>query len=172
MKKHVLIFGMIPGVVWIALMILVANTMYTNPDLETNDFLGFALMLVVFSLIFFGIRDYRNKKLDGFISFGKALKAGFLMSLVATVVYVGIWLFYYYLFIPDFLDVYTDFVLNSTPASELDATREYLDNISKWYENPFGVALITSLEVLPIGLIVTLISSLILKRKNIQTHEA
>jgi hypothetical protein len=170
--KQILIFGLIPGVIWIVVMILVANAMYTNPDLETNDYLGFALMLVVFSLIFFGIRDYRNKKLGGFISFWKAVKTGVLMALVATAAYVGIWLFYYYLFAPDFLDVFSEFVLNATPPSELDATTKYLDNIRKWYNNPFGVALITALEVLPIGLIVTLISAVILKKKKSQTDEA
>jgi len=170
--KQILIFGLLPGVIWIVVMILVANAMYTNPDLETNDYLGFALMLVVFSLIFFGIRDYRNKKLDGYISFWKAVKTGVLMALVATAAYVGIWLFYYYLFAPDFLDVFSEFLLNATPPSELDSTTKYLDNIRNWYSNPFGVALITALEVLPIGLIVTLISAFILKKNKPQTDEA
>lgn len=165
MKKHVLIFGMIPGLIWIVIMILMIHQMSTNPDLETNDLLGFALMVVVFSLIFFGIRDYRNKKLDGFITFGKALKTGTLMALVATAVYVGVWLFYYYLFVPDFLDIYAEFVLKNTPSSELADTTEYLDNIRNWYKSPLGVALITAIEVLPIGLIVALVSSLILKKK-------
>ncbi len=166
MKKHVLIFGMTPGVIWIAIMIFVIHLMSTNPELETNDFLGFTLMIVVFSLIFFGVRDYRNRKLDGFITFGNAFKAGALMALVATVVYVGIWLFYYYLFVPDFLDTYAEFVLRNTQSSELASAKEYLDNIRNWYKSPIGVALITAIEVLPIGLIVALVSSLILKKKN------
>lgn len=88
------------------------------------------------------------------------------MALVATAVYVGVWLFYYYLFVPDFLDIYAEFVLKTTPSSELAATTEYLDNLRKWYKSPLGVALITSIEVLPIGLVVAFISSLILKKKS------
>lgn len=159
MKKHVLTFGMMPGLIWLALQLFTVNQMYTNPDLETNDFLGYTAMVVIFSLIFFGIRDYRNKKLDGIISFGKALKAGVLMALVATVVYVIVWLFYYYLFVPDFLEVYSQFVLENDLA---DA--EYLESLMTWYKTPLGMILLTSLEVLPIGLVVALVSSLILKK--------
>lgn len=160
MKKHVLIFGMIPGLSWLALQLFTVNQMYTNPDLETNDFLGYTAMVVIFSLIFFGIRDYRNKKLDGIISFRNALKAGVLMALVATVVYVIVWLFYYYLFVPDFLEVYSQFVLENDLA---DA--EYLESLMTWYKTPLGMILLTSLEVLPIGLFVAFVSSLILKKK-------
>lgn len=166
MKRHVLIFGSLPGVIWIALMIFMVHLMYTNPGFESNDILGYAIMLVVFSLIFFGIRDYRNKKLNGFISFGTAFKAGALMASIATIVYVGVWLFYYYLFVPDFLDIYTEHLSQMTSNSDSNATKEYLENVRKWYESPMGVILITALEVLPIGLIVALVSSLILKKKK------
>lgn len=160
MKKHVLIFGIIPGLSWLILQLFVIHQMYTNPDLETNDFLGYTAMFVIFSLIFFGIRDYRNKKLDGTISFGKALKTGTLMALVASAVYVIVWLFYYNLFVPDFLDVYSQFVLDNDMMDP-----ESLESIMTWYRNPFGMILLTALEVLPIGLLVALISSLILKKK-------
>jgi hypothetical protein len=171
-KKHVLIFGIIPGLVWITLMILVLNGMYANPDMKTYDILGFTLMVLVFSLIFFGIREYRNKKLDGIISFGRAFKMGIFMTLVATAVYVIVWMFYYHLFAPDFLDVYADFVLRKASPDEVAEKTKYLDTIRKWYENPFGIALITAIEVLPVGLIVTLISALILRKKKIKHHEA
>lgn len=160
MKKHVLIFGAIPGLSWLLLQLYTVNQMYTNPDLETNDFLGYTAMIVIFSLIFFGIRDYRNKKLDGFISFREALKTGILMALVASAVYVVVWLFYYYLFVPDFLDVYSQFVLDN----EMMDT-EFLESLMSWYKNPFGMIFLTAMEVLPIGLFVALISSLILKKK-------
>lgn len=161
MKKHVLIFGVIPGLSWLLLQLYTVNQIYINPDLETNDLLGYTAMIVIFSLIFFGIRDYRNKKLDGIISFGQALKAGVLMALVASAVYVVVWLFYYHLFVPDFLDVYNQFVLDNDLMDP-----ELLESLMTWYKNPFGMILLTALEVLPIGLFVALISSLILRKKQ------
>jgi hypothetical protein len=161
MKKHVWIFGIIPGICWLVLQLFVIHQMYTNPDLETNDFLGFTAMILIFSLIFFGIRDYRNKKLGGIISFGKALKTGVLMALVATLVYVVVWMFYYHLLVPDFLDVYKQFVLDNEMMDP-----ERIEGLMVWYKNPFGMILLTAFEVLPIALLVALISAAVLKKKK------
>lgn len=161
MKKHVLTFGLIPGLGWIVLQLFTVNQLYTNPNLKTNDILGYVVMLVIFSLIFFGVRDYRNKKLGGIISFGKAFKTGILMALVASAVYVAVWLFCYYLFVPDFIDVYSRYALENGLASAED-----MENLKNLYKTPLGVIFITTLEVLPIGIIVALISALILKKKT------
>lgn len=137
---------------------------------ETNDFLGYAAMIVVFSLIFFGIRNYRNSHTGGVITFGKAFKIGVLIALVSSLIYLVVWLFYYYLFVPDFLDKYIPFALKEAArkgasAAELAAKTKDMEQLREMYKNPFFVVIITLSEVFPIGLIVALISSLILKRK-------
>lgn len=166
MKKIVLIFGLIIGTILCANMILMVNMMYTNPDFKGNDVVGYAAMVVLFSLIFFGVRSYRNKYLDGFISFGKAFKTGALIALVGATMYVVVWLFYYYLFVPDFIDVYTSHVLNQcTEESDLPAKAKEMADFKEMYKNPVFVVLITYSEVLPIGLVVALVSALILKKK-------
>ena len=166
MKKNILIFGLVTGAILSINMVIVVNVLYNNPDFESNDFLGYSTMVVVLSLIYFGVRNYRNKQLNGVISFGKAFKAGFLIALVASTMYVVVWLFYYYLFVPDFMEVYASHVLEQcTSPDELAATKEEIEMFREMYNNPFFVVLLTYAEVLPVGLIVTLISSLILKRK-------
>ena len=74
-------------------------------------------MLLVFSLVFFGLRNYRNKYTGGEISFLNAFKVGVLIVLVASTVYVIAGLSYYYLVVPDFLDKFIPHVL-------LEAKRE------------------------------------------------
>lgn len=170
MKRNVLIFGLILGTILAGNMVYIVNLVYHNPDMETNDVLGYAAMIVVFSLTFFGIRNYRNKQLNGVISLGKAFKTGALIALVGATMYVVVWLFYYYLFVPDFIDKYTLCVLNEATrngasATELAAKTEEMKQFGKMYESPFFVVLISYAEVLPIGLVVAFISSLILKRK-------
>src|SRR5690606_32920840 len=142
------------------------NLCYTNPDFKGNDILGYAAMVVVFSLIFFGVRNYRNKQLNGVISFGKAFKTGVFIALLGATMYAAAWLFYYYLFVPDFLDHYISHVLRDVPAADLAAKTEEMDNFREMYKNPLFVILITYAEVLPVGLIVALISGLILKKKQ------
>lgn len=148
-------------------MVVMVNMMYKNPEFKGNDFLGYTTMLVIFSLIFFGIRNYRNKELAGTISFVKAFMTGLFIALVASTMYVVVWLLYYYLFVPDFIDQYTQHVLHQcTSENELARKTEEMEAFRKMYENPIYVVLITYSEVLPMGLIVTLISALILKKKN------
>ncbi|MEJ7625587.1 MAG: DUF4199 domain-containing protein [Ferruginibacter sp.] len=166
MKKIVLIFGLVIGIILCINMILMVNLMYSNPDFKSNDIVGYAAMVVLFSLIFFGVRNYRNKHFDGFISFWKAFKTGFLIALVGSTIYVVVWLFYYYLFVPDFIDVYTSHVLKTCSASDLPTKAAEMENFKEMYNNPLFVILITYSEVLPIGIVVALVSSLILKKKK------
>ncbi len=166
MKKTVLIFGLIIGTILCANMIVMVNMMYTNPDFKGNDIVGYAAMVVLFSLIFLGVRNYRKKYLDGFISFGKAFKIGSLIALIGSTMYVVVWLFYYYLFVPDFMDVYTTYVLENCDPADVQSKTLEMANFKEMYKNPLFVILITYSEVLPIGLLVALISALILKKKR------
>ncbi len=165
MKKTVVVFGLVIGTILCANMIIMVNMMYTSPDFKGNDVVGYAAMVVLFSLIFFGVRNYRNKHLGGFVSFGKAFKTGFLIALVGSTMYVVVWLFYYYLFVPDFIDVYTSHVLNNCTPSDLAAKTTEMKNFGEMYKNPLFVVLITYSEVLPIGVLVALVSALLLRKK-------
>ena len=170
MKRNVLIFGLILGSLLVANLFYTVNLCYNHPEFQRNDVLGYTIMVVVFSLIFVGIRNYRNKELGGTISFGKAFKAGALMAFVGATLYVVVWILYYYLFVPDFLDKYiTHCMLDATrsgaTAAELaDKTKE-MESFREMYKSPLFVVATTYMEVLPIGLVVALISALILKRK-------
>ncbi len=171
MKRNVIIFGLILGTILAGNMVYMVNLLYHNPDIKSNDALGYAAMIVVFSLTFFGIRNYRNNQLSGMISLGKAFKTGALIALLGSTIYVVVWLFYYYLFVPDFLDKYILHVLsqatrNGATASELLAKTEEMEQFKEMYKSPFYVIIISYAEVLPIGLVVAFISSLILKKKS------
>ncbi|WP_448636112.1 DUF4199 domain-containing protein [Pedobacter panaciterrae] len=167
MKKNILIFGLVLGIILCVNMVYMVNLCYTNPDFKSNEILGYVAMVVVFSFIFLGVRNYRNKQLGGLISFGKAFKTGLLIALAGSTMYVVVWLFYYYLFVPDFLDVYIPHVLKETPASDLAAKTKEMQSFKEMYKNPLFVILITYSEVLPVGLVIALISALVLKRKVI-----
>lgn len=166
MRKTVLIFSLILGAILSINIFVLVNMLYNNPDFKGNDVLGYTVMVVVFSLIFFGVRNYRNKQLGGFISFGRAFKTGVLIAFLASTIYVAVWLFYYYLFVPDFMDVYTQHVLKNTSATELAAKTKEMADFKEMYKNPLFTILITYSEVLPVGLIVALVSAFILKRKK------
>lgn len=167
MKKNVWIFGLVLGLVLCIPWLIMVQMLYSDPEFKSNDILGYAMLVVVYSLIFVGIRNYRNKELGGVISFGKAFKTGALITLVAATLYTVVWLIFYYTFVPDFMEVFTEHVLyQCTSEEELAAKTEEMESYNKMYENPLFVTLLTFAEVFPIGLVVALISALILKKKD------
>lgn len=173
MKKNIIVYGLIAGVLVAAFMLTSMNYLSHcegNVDYGTSMLIGYASMLIAFSLIFVGIRNYRDKYNGGLISFGKAFKIGILIALIASTIYVVAWLIDYFFFIPDFMDKYSAHELDKLKASgasqvEIDKEAKEMANFARMYKNPFFNAMMTYLEILPVGLIVTLISSFILKRK-------
>ena len=170
MKRNVLIFGLVLGTLLSGHALYMVNIVYHNTSFEGNDVVGYAAMVIVFSLTFFGIWSYRNKDLGGVISLGTAFKTGALIALIGSTMYVVSWLFYFYLVVPDFIDKYSEHVIlvaekHGATAAELAAKRQDNEQFAELYKNPIFVVLISYMEVLPIGLIVAFVSSLILKKK-------
>ena len=95
MKKNILIYGLISGILVSILMLVSVNYISHcegTVDYDTSMVIGYASMLVAFSLVYVGVRNYRNKYNGGVISFGKAFKVGILMVLIASTIYVLAWL--------------------------------------------------------------------------------
>jgi Protein of unknown function (DUF4199) len=175
MKKNILIYGLIAGLVVSILMVFNSNYMGEGGkvDFNTSLFLGYASMLIAFSLVYVGIRNYRDKYNGGVISFGKAFKIGIMIVLIASTIYVVAWLIDYFFFIPDFMEKFSAQELDKLKASgasqiEIDKQTKEMGDFARMYKNPLFNAMMTYAEILPVGLIVTLISSLILKRKAVK----
>ena len=167
MKKNIIIYGLIAGIVVSILMLFSANTL---TDYDVSLVVGYASMLIAFSLVFVGIRNYRDKYNGGVVSFGKAFKIGIMIVLIASTIYVLVWLITYFYFEPDYLDKLSVKMLDKLKAGgasqiEIDKQTKEMAGFAKMYKNPFFNAMMTYVEILPVGLIVTFISSLILKRK-------
>ena len=170
MKKIVIVCGLIGGLIVTAPMMLFTDACYKSGNFEGSMLLGYASMLLAFSLVFVGIRNYRNKYNNGVISFGKAFKTGLFIVLIASTIYVIVWMVDYHLFMPDFAEKYGAHMvdkLKTSGASQLEIDREAKEmaSFAKMYKNPLIVTLFTYAEILPVGLLVTLVSALILKRK-------
>jgi hypothetical protein len=173
MKKNILIYGVIAGILVSTIMLFTVNYISHcegNVDYDASMLIGYASMLVALSLVFVAIRNYRNKYNNGVISFGKAFRIGMMVVLIASTIYVIAWMIDYFFFIPDFIDKYLAQKLEELRASgasqaAIDKETRKMADFGRMYNNPFFNAMMTYIEILPVGLIVTLISSFILKRK-------
>lgn len=178
MKKNIIVYGLIAGIIVSILMqsiVIYISHCEGSVDYGTSMLVGYAAMLIAFSLVFVGIRNYRDKYNGGVISFGKAFKIGLLISLLASTIYVAAWLINYYYFNPDFFEKYAAqkiATLKASGASQIKIDKETakMADLVRNLKNPFFHAMMTYLEILPVGLIVTSISSLILKRKSPPSH--
>jgi Protein of unknown function (DUF4199) len=169
MKKNTIVYGLIAGIVVSTLMLVSANSIN---DFNSSLFAGYASMLIAFSLVFVGIRNYRDKYNEGVISFGQAFKIGIVIVLIASTIYVIVWLIAYFYFEPDYLEKLSVKMLDKLKAGgasqiEIDKQIKEMADFAVKYKNPFFNAMMTYAEILPVGVIVTLISSLILKRKTL-----
>jgi hypothetical protein len=169
MKKTVLTFGLISGVMISVLMdssLLISDKIGSGHSMV----LGYTIMVASFLLVYFGIRSYRDNNLDGQISFGRGFACGILITLITTVCYVATWEVIYFNFMPHFMDGYFAAQIHKVQSSGLDpatvaAKVAEIQHSQQLYQNPLVNMAYTFIEPLPVGLIMTLISAAILRRK-------
>jgi len=170
MKKIVIVNGLIAGLIVGAMLVITAGIYHSNGNFENGMLIGYATMIIAFSMVFVGIKSYRDKYNQGLISFGKAFRIGILITLIASTIYVIAWMIDYYFFIPDFGEKYAAYMLEKQRASgasaaEIAEQTKKMTEFTAMYKKPVFVALFTYVEIVPVGLLITLISAFILKRK-------
>ena len=137
--------------------------------------MGFTAMVIAFSFIFVGIKNYRDKQNEGTITFVKGFLLGFMISLIASTLYVITWAVEFHFFMPDFMDKYSAIQVKQLHESGIsgvafDKALKSIESANYNYKhNPFFFAMYTYLEIFPVGILITLISALILKRKTAVT---
>jgi hypothetical protein len=172
MKKIVLTFGSISGVILVAMLaILMPLCLNGTIDIDHQEILGYSSMFMAFLMVFFGIRSYRDTIGGGAVTFGRAFKVGILISLFACAAYVIAWELYYFTIGGDFTAKYTAHLLekmrvDGATEAQLAAKAKEMVAFAKMYDNPFVNIGLTFLEVFPIGLVMTLVSAAILRRKT------
>mgnify|MGYP001567028496 CR=1 FL=1 len=172
MKKIVLTFGLIAGAIFTATM-FGAMPLWKNGTItfENGELVGYTSMVIALSMVFFGVKSYRDNHLNGSITFGHALKAGSLIALVAALGYAISWEFYFNLVAPDFMEKYAAFSINRAKVSgaaeaEVQKIITQMDQAKELYKNPLLRFGMTLAEVLPVGIIISLISAALLRKKN------
>jgi hypothetical protein len=171
MKKIIWVCGIIAGIISVSWGVLSDGVLSDSLSLNTRMLFGYATMILGFSLIFVAIKNYRDTYNNGQITFGKALKIGLLITLIASTVYVIVWMIDYSYFLPDFGEKYQAQVLAELKASGASAAEiqrqraELAATMAKYKANPAFRAMFTYLEIVPVGVVVSLIAALILKRK-------
>ena len=162
MKKLVLVYGIISG-----LVIIVINTLSLELGIE-QAWLGFLVMFIAFSSIFVAVKQHRDQTLGGVIRFGTGFLVGLGITMVASLVYVLVWELYLALTDYAYIDAYIASIIESRQSggaspTELAATIAEAETIRQQYSNPFFRLPMTFVEVFPVGVLISLISAFILR---------
>ncbi len=170
MKKTVLTFGLLSGVV-LSLMMLLTMPFHDRIGFDRAMIVGYTTMILAALFVYFGVRSYRDNVNNGTVSFGRAFTVGMLISFVAITIYVTTWELSKNRIAPDYMEKYQAHVIekgksSGKPQAEID---EEVAEAKKWAEiakNPLMSIAFTFMEPLPVALLASLISAAVLRRKR------
>jgi len=169
MRKTILTFGLISGAIS-SLMMVVTVPIAHRVGRDQAVVLGYTSIVLSFLLVFFGIRSYRDNVDNGQITFLKAFAVGISITLISCICYVVTWEVMYYNVFPDFWDRYGAHLVEKLRASGaspavVQAKLQQVKKYKEMYKNPLINAAMTFIEPFTIGLVITLISAVALRRK-------
>jgi len=175
MRKVTLVFGLLAGAIVSVFMVIIMKLCENGTiNFDNSDLIGYGSMVIALSMIFFGIKSYRDNYQNGTTKFGSGLQVGMLITLVASLLYAATGETIYQID-PEgqaaFMDKYADHYINKLKESgaspaEIEHKVKEMANLKEMNKNPlirFGIALAI---ILPVGIIITLISAAVLRRKE------
>lgn len=172
MKNSVLVFGLIAGAIVSGQMVVIMLLAKGNPSaFDWGMVVGYASMLLAFTLIFFALRSYRDRHRQGRLTFGEGFRLGLGITVIASLFYTLTWVVVYKTVYPEFVRDYTNYSLEKMraegkTAAELRAAKAQFEAAFADYDTWPVLLGYTFLEIFPVGLLVTVVCALILKRKK------
>jgi predicted small secreted protein len=166
MTRYALIYGAIAGA--IAATVLTVGIASDLSNHTTSLWFGYLVMLVALSLIFVGIKRYRDVECGGVIRFGRAFLLGLGIAAVAGLIYAIVLESYLQISGYDFMADYTRSVLKNMQAegaspAAIQAKAAEMNAMAESYKNPLFRIPMTFIEIFPVGIVVALISAGLLR---------
>lgn len=171
MKKIILIYGGLSGAIVIGSMIL-GFAFSESEHAASSQAFGYLIMIVALSMIFLGIKRYRDRDLGGVIKFGPAFVLGLAIAAMAGVMYVAGWEAYLAATDHAFIGEYTAGIIEKKRAAgisgaELETLIAEMDALAKNYAKPFYRMPMTFIEIFPVGFVIALASAALLRNPKI-----
>lgn len=169
MKRIVLTYGIIGGIIVSAMMWLTLGS--GSHDFDNGMWIGYTTMVIALSMIFFAVKAFRDKHQGGSITFGKAFMLGLGITLVTSTLYVASWMLLSATSEQDFMTEYYEhekakMERSDMPQADVEAHLKEMRDFGEMYKNPVVKVGFTYLEILPVGLLVSLLCAAILRRKE------
>jgi len=176
MKKTALRYGLY-GVYLLVAFCLVRYIMNPHPtNFDNQETIGWIGILLSVFFVFFGIKYYRDKENGGSLGFGEGMKLGLLITIFPALLFGIYSVIYSEILDPGFMDNYYNWQVaklkSELPPAEFDGQLKEMEQQKEMFVNPLFQFGAMFLSVFVVGLIVTVISTLVLKRKARQVAMA
>src|SRR5258706_246672 len=142
MQRIIVIYGLIAGAI-ISAMLVITQPMLSQGIINYDNgmIVGYTSMVIALSVVFFGIKTFRDQQGKGTISFGTAFKIGILITLIASLMYAASWEIYYNAVGSDFMEKYTSYHIkklqeSGATAEKIEATQKEMTEFAEQYKNP------------------------------------
>ncbi len=171
MSKIAITYGILSGT--ITIMTLILGLMVSDGgSFLSSELFGYLTMLVALSMIFIGIKRYRDQELGGVIRFLPAFATGLAIAIIAGIIYMLVWEFYLTSTDYAFIDSYVNSAIEAKKAAGLNGdqlAREIatLENLRTDYRTFYIRMPMTFLEIFPVGLVIALLSAALLRNPRI-----
>lgn len=169
MKQTITKFGIYSSILLVVLF-GISFLFEDRMGFSTSEIFGYVTIILSLTCVYFGIRRYRDSINNGIVSFGQALKIGILITLFASITFGLINIIYTEIINPEFSSEYYNYSIekyrHSLPSDEFETKLKEIESQKDLFTNPFINFSIMASTVFIIGFIITLISGLILQRKN------
>jgi len=170
MKSTVFRYGLYSVIAIVALSAIEMFIIEPNTNFSTSEIAGYLIMLISMIFVFIGIKHYRDHVNNGSLTLGQGLKVGILIVLIPSVAFGLFDLLYTKVINPGWMENYyakmLENIKKTTAPEKLDATLKSLQANKELFSNPIMEFLLMALTVFIIGFIVTIISSLTLRRNK------
>lgn len=170
MIRKIFSYGAIAGLV-VGLPLFGITVAMNGHTLEYGVVLGYLTMLVALSLVFVAIKRRRDQDLGGVIRFWPAFGLGMGISAVASLFYVLAWEAALAVTGMDFAGDYAKVLIAQQQAQGVsgEALAEFvagMETFKAQYANPLYRVPMTLAEILPVGLLVSLVSAGLLRNSG------
>jgi uncharacterized membrane protein YhaH (DUF805 family) len=169
MGRIIAVYGIIAGIIVAVGMQLGIH--FVSDHGLLGMVVGYLTMLVALSMVFVGVKRYRDTARGGVIRFWPAFGVGLGIAGVAGLFYVLAWEAYMYATDYTFMEVYAKQVIAAkiaagAPAAEVARLTSEMKALTVQYANPLFRMPMTFAEIAPVGVIVALASAAILRNSR------
>lgn len=138
-------------------------------DYALGEIIGYTTIVVALIPVFFGIKQYRDRHLDGQIGFWKAVGVGIGVASFPSIVFA----LYNYIYVtwidPDFTETYYEHAMQTAQAkmtaAEFQAYSAEMQAQQAMFTDPWVMTLVMFMTVFLIGVVIAAVSALVLQRK-------